>query len=109
MSDKITQADIAEVVTSMAAKNDERLLALPERELGAYWHFNWDYAKSREVNMYDFFSSLKLYEFFCRRWEEHYNGISCVVERTRDKYLMPKIREFVRRLDTPERAGGGMK
>jgi hypothetical protein len=38
---------------------------------------------------------LNLYQNKCRRWEEMHNGSSCVVERVRDTYVMPKIREWL--------------
>jgi hypothetical protein len=45
-----------------------------------------------------FYDMLRLYAGQCRRWEEHHNGSCCVVERVRDTYIMPKVREFADRL-----------
>lgn len=47
-----------------------------------------------------------LYAHFCEKWEEQKNGRCCVVERVRDKYLMPKIKEFLKAIKS-ERKGGG--
>lgn len=66
-----------------------------QQDLEQYWHFEWDDSASLEKNIYSFHSMLDLYGSFCRRWEEAHNGCCCVVERVRDTYLMPKIREFV--------------
>lgn len=46
------------------------------------------------TRMYEFFDMLELYKHFCSDWEEMHHGHVCVVERVRDKYLMPKIKEF---------------
>lgn len=35
-----------------------------------------------------------MYARSCQRWEEIHNGYVCVVERVRDKYIIPKIKEF---------------
>ena len=51
--------------------------------------------RSKEWNLYKFSDALEMYKSRCRRWEEHHNGSSCVVERVRDKYLMPKIKDFL--------------
>jgi hypothetical protein len=38
---------------------------------------------------------LNLYAGRCRRWEEMHHGSMSVVERVRDAYMMPKIKEFI--------------
>ena len=88
-------ATIGDVLTSMARRFDEELLALQEPELEWYWNFQWNEKSSIEWNTYKFSDMLEAYKRQCRRWEEHHNGSCCVVERVRDKYVMPKVREFL--------------
>ena len=64
-------------------------------QLEQYWHWSWDNSNSIEWNVYSFFRSLQIYECFCRRWEGKHEGHCCVVERVRDRYLLPKISEFL--------------
>lgn len=92
---EVTEKDIDDVVTALHRSFSDELHATPPDGLDRYWFFCWDATKSTEWNTYQFHDLLKLYGAQCRRWEEHHNGISCVVERVRDKYLMPKIREFL--------------
>lgn len=90
--------DIGSVIRAMAARGEAELQELAQTELEQYWHFRWDDERSLERNIYVFQDMLKLYGGFCRRWEEKHNGTTCVVERVRDTYLMPKIREFAQQL-----------
>jgi hypothetical protein len=90
---------IAEVLTDMNQRFSEELFSKTESELECYWHFTWDDTKTAVFNTYQFFLMLDLYKSFCRRWEEHHNGSCCVVERVRDKYLIPKIKEYVDRIE----------
>lgn len=93
---KVTEKALKHVITSLADGFDKELFAVPAEELEKnYYHFKWDPASTVEWNTYQFHDLLKLYGSFCRRWEEHHNGSCCVVERVRDKYLMPKICEFI--------------
>ena len=69
-------------------------------ELDRYWHFKWDDTFSVAWNTYRFHSMLRLYQRQCRRWEEHHGGSCCLVERVRDKYVMPKVREFLIHLES---------
>lgn len=100
MSDEkeVTEKEIGAVITALSQSFDDELYSKEAAELEGYWFFSWDDKLSLEVNTYHFHDLLKLYGSFCRRWEEKHNGSVCVVERVRDKYLMPKIREFVRQL-----------
>ena len=100
MSDEkeVTEKGIGKVITALSQSFDDELYSKEAAELEEYWFFAWDDKFSLEVNTYHFYDLLKLYGSFCRRWEEKHNGSMCVVERVRDKYLMPKIREFVRQL-----------
>jgi len=91
-----TESNLKTVITSLNDAFSEKLFAKTQDELEEYWHFKHDPSASPEWNLYQFTSMLELYKSFCRRWEEHHNGHCCVVERVRDKYLMPKIRVFVK-------------
>ena len=96
---KVTKESLETVLTSMADSFAADLFAKQESELdGEYWHFRYDPTRSLEANLYSFFDLLGLYARCCRRWEEHHHGHICVVERVRDKYIMPKIRALVRQL-----------
>jgi len=107
---KITKKKLKDTVNSLADCFDEDLFGKKESELDdAYWYFEYDPSKSLEWNLYQFYDRLTLYESFCRRWEEHHFGWGCVVERVRDKYLMPKIKQFasiVRGIPTTTRRCG---
>ena len=89
---------IRETITTLANSLEHELYALSEEELYAQWYFKWDDNASLTWNIYQFNDILGLHKSRCRRWEEHHNGSCCVVERVRDKYLMPRIRDFEREL-----------
>ena len=96
----VSENDIADVITGMAAAFDDDLQRMTQAELEDRWFFRWDDSASLERNLYEFHDLLKLYGSSCRRWEERHNGSCCVVERVRDTYLMPKIREFAEKVRT---------
>jgi hypothetical protein len=83
-----------ETIRAISDKFDKELFEKTQGQLEDYWHFKWNDSESIPINIYEFHGMLELYRKFCRRWEEHHNGSCCVVERVRDKYLMPKIQEF---------------
>ena len=89
---------ISDVITTLSLSFDDDLFQKTEAELEENWFFRWDDSISLEENTYRFYDMLKLYGSFCRRWEERHNGSCCVVERIRDKYLMPKIKKFVEQI-----------
>jgi hypothetical protein len=95
---KVTEEDIKTVVTSLADSFMSELYGKKREELEQYYFFKWDPKRSIESNTYEFFDLLELYSSQCRRWEEHHNGSICVVERVRDTYTMPKIKEFIKQL-----------
>ncbi len=98
-----TAKDIETVITSLAVKVDGDLQSKTEAELEEYWFFQWDDSLSIEWNLYQFHDLLDLYKRQCQRWEEYHNGMCCVVERVRDKYLMPKICAFIEQMkDVPQ-------
>ena len=94
-----TKQDIDNVLTTILSNATSELLSKSQSELEHYWYFQYDKTKSKEWNLYQFTKDLDLYKSQCRRWEEHYNGISCVVERVRDRYLMPKIQNFLKEIE----------
>ncbi|MDA8140753.1 MAG: hypothetical protein M0036_19065 [Desulfobacteraceae bacterium] len=94
----VTKDDIKNALTDLHASFGKELFEKTREELETYWVFKFDKKLSLEANLYKFHHMLKLYGNFCRRWEEHKNGSACVVERVRDTYLMPKIREFAKQV-----------
>ena len=92
---EITKEDLEKTMTAILDSSNKELFEKKESELEEYWFFKWDVSATLEWNLYQFHDLLKLYGNFCRRWEEKHHGHVCVVERVRDKYLMPKIREFI--------------
>jgi hypothetical protein len=93
---EITEEDLKNVLNVMVKSFDDDLYALKEEELESRWFWSWNEKYSVEYNTYEFFYLLKSYGSSCKRWEEKHNGYICVVERVRDKYLMPKIDEFLK-------------
>jgi hypothetical protein len=91
----ITKEDIGNALVSFAKRVDYELFSCTEEEVSERWYWSWDENKSVEWNTYQFFDMLHLHRSQCRRWEEHHNGSCCVVERVRDKYLMPRIEQFL--------------
>ncbi len=93
----INEKVLGEVITNLSKSFDDELFELKEEELDCrYWHWKWEDQYSVTYNTYQFFDLLELYSGFCRRWENHHNGYICIVGRVRDKYLMPKIEEFLK-------------
>ena len=93
MTDK--NESIADALTSIAERADGALLDLDEAEIAAQWFWRWEDDKSAEWNIYTFSNELERYKRRCRRWEDRKNGSCCVVERVRDKYVMPRVRELL--------------
>lgn len=91
-------SEIKNAIEALSQSFDDELFSKKESELEEYWFFVWDENVSIPQNLYEFWDMLSLYENHCRRWEEKHNGSICIVERVRDKYLMPKINEFARHL-----------
>ena len=105
----ITKEDIKNTIVKLHDTFEKELFEKAESELEEHWFFKFDPDAPLPKNIYHFHDMLKLYGHFCRRWEEHHNGICCVVERVRDKYLMPKINDFskqiTRHYSRPEKPG----
>jgi hypothetical protein len=98
----VTTEQIGEVLTSFVRRNDEQLLAMSADEIAADWRWRWEEERSAEWNAYEFNKALELHKRRWRRWEEHHNGTCCVVERVRDTYVMPRIRDFLTTLNLYE-------
>uniref|UniRef100_A0A6M3KXZ4 Uncharacterized protein n=1 Tax=viral metagenome TaxID=1070528 RepID=A0A6M3KXZ4_9ZZZZ len=96
MVEKKMEDAIEKVITGLVDRFQEELFSCEEEDLERYWYFKYNGSLPLHLTLYDFFESLELYHGFCRRWEEHKNGSTCVVERVRDKYLMPKIRQLIK-------------
>ena len=96
----VTKEQIGEVLTLLAERTNNELLELSAEEIAAEWHWSWDDGRSVEWNTYNFSNILELHKRRWRRWEEHHNGSCCVVERVRDYYVMPRVREFIKELQS---------
>lgn len=92
---KITEKDIKNTIKALVRSFDDELANQSQEDLEKYWFFKWQADASDETNLYNFHDMLNLYGSHCRRWEEKQHGICCVVERVRDTYLRPKIRQFL--------------
>lgn len=90
---------LGEVITDLVKSFDDDLYSKTSSELNEEWYWSWKPEYSVEYNTYKFFDMLALHQRVCRRWEEKHNGRTCVVERVRDKYLMPKIKQFLEILE----------
>lgn len=86
---------IGEVMTSFVNSWKREVVATKKEDLGKYWYWKYDPDMSKEFNLYKFSDALESYKRTCRMWEEHHNGYSCVVERVRDTYILPKVREAI--------------
>jgi hypothetical protein len=102
MMTELTKENIENVLDSLLSSEKAELVNKTQAQLEDYWHFLYEPAKSKEWNLYQFTKALELYKSQCRKWEEHHNGNACVVERVRDKYLMPKIKSFVEKMSGVE-------
>lgn len=91
-----TKEQISDVIEALAEKFKHGLINLSADEIAAEWYWRWDETKDIAWNLYKFSDILELHKRRWRQWEEHHNGSCCVVERVRDKYVMPKIGEFLR-------------
>lgn len=88
--------ELAEFLTTLSTRIKNDFASLSREDLERYWDFERDPDASEAWNLYRFHRALNTYGTACRQWEEAHNGYACVVERVRDRYLMPKIRAFVK-------------
>lgn len=91
----LSENQIGEVITGISKRLDNDLLSTSADLIAAEWYWHWDKGQSVEWNTYKFSDILEMHKRRWRRWEEHHNGSFCVVERVRDKYVMPRVREFL--------------
>jgi hypothetical protein len=84
-------------------------MALSDSDLAARWHWRWDEDKGEAWNLYTFADAIAIYKRDCRRWEEAHNGHACIVERVRDKYIMPVVVEFLTEWKRRERRRAAME
>lgn len=89
------QKDIENACYSILEKSRIELLSKSQEQLEEYWYFDFHKKASTEWYTYEFFKALDLYSSFCREWEEERNGCVCLVERIREKYILPKIRIYL--------------
>lgn len=90
----VTEDDIGVALMGMIRAFDAEYDQMTEEDLASRWLWKYDEERSVTWNMYLFYDRLSLFAGSCRRWEERHNGSSCVVERVRDKYVIPRIKEF---------------
>lgn len=91
---EVTTRALVEVCGGILDRENAKLLALSQEQILALWHWRWNEKEYVETNIYGFCEALALYKRCYTQWEIHHNGVSGVVGRVRDKYLMPRIREF---------------
>lgn len=95
---ELTTDDIDKALSGMMRAFDAEYQSMEQTDLEKRWHYKPNASRTPEQDLYEFLSTLTLYAGSCRRWEEMHNGNSCVVERVRDLYVMPKIRAYVKSL-----------
>ena len=96
MDDEKIQSALDEIVPRLADAIDELLLAMTPEEIQAHWVWSWQEEASLWWNIYHFADTLELYKRHWEKWEEHHNGYICVVERVAEKYVKPRIDDFMR-------------
>lgn len=94
----VTEADIGQSIMGLVRAIDAEYETMTQEDLEERWFFKFDPDRSVVWNMYKFHDYLTLFAGSCRRWEERHNGSCCVVERVRDTYIIPKIKEFEKTL-----------
>lgn len=83
------------VMNLIIESQNKELFSKTQEQLEDYWFYNFDNDNTSEIKQYNFYDALKHYEHHCVLWEEHHKGSICIVERVRDKYILPKIRLFL--------------
>ena len=93
------EEDIAQLLNHIVTSDDRELMSMGEDEIAEEWFWKWDENRDAQWNAYQFNCTLDMHKRRWRRWEEMHNGSCCVVERVRDKYVMPRVKEFLAALD----------
>jgi hypothetical protein len=91
--------EIEKAMKGFVEKSEADLLAMSADEIANEWWWTWLEWRTIEWNTYSFSSTLESHKRRWRKWEEHHHGSCCVVKRVRNKYVMPRIREFLAALD----------
>jgi len=91
---RLSQKESRNLMKEIIKKNNADLKTMKQEDLEKHWHFRWNDKEGIEENLYRFCDRMDIYGSFCYRWERIHNGHDLMVERVRDKYLMPKIKEF---------------
>lgn len=87
---------VEELLTTLDQRFRDELLNCTQEEMEAKnWFFRFDPKSSLGQSLYEFHKALELLGSQARRWEEHHHGTRCVVERVAQKYLAPRIRQFI--------------
>lgn len=89
-----TEEEIGNVFRGILDRAEAEYKTMTEADLEKHWFFRYDHNEPIYYNMYLFYDAMSMYARSCQRWEEIHNGYVCVVERVRDKYIIPKIKEF---------------
>jgi hypothetical protein len=88
--------ELEDVMRSVLQQEKDALLVLSKEELTKQrWFYQHDPGFPAALQLYEFTKCLEMYKRACRQWEEFHNGSMSVVERVRDEYLMPRIKEFL--------------
>lgn len=97
------EIDFKDILSQVTSKIDqdyrEEIQVSSEDQIRNKWFFRYEPDLSREQNLYHFFQMMELYNKMVRDWEKMHNGYQLVTERVRDKYLMPRIRDFIKDLE----------
>lgn len=91
----LVDKDVDNVVNDVLRRVRDELRALSKEELATKWYYRHNPKLPAELQLYEFCECLDLYKRTCQEWETFHNGHVSVVERVRDQYLRPKIREFL--------------
>jgi len=92
---EIDKEVLEDVFSGILMRARDELAHMKKEDLAKFWFFEYDNTRSEAYNLYLFHDMLDIYGRKCRQWEEMHNGSMCVVERVRDTYLLPKIKEFL--------------
>ena len=95
MDDNKIKAAFGEILPRLIDAMDAQLLTMTPEEIQAHWVWSWQEEASLWWNIYHFADTLELYKEQWRKWEEHHNGYICVVERVAEKYVKPRVDDFV--------------
>lgn len=91
----MTQDAMEKVINSIIESQKKELFSKTQEELEYYWSYDFNNINAPKIKLYTFYDALKNYEYNCSQWEEHHNGSICIVERVREKYILPKIKRFL--------------